>query len=164
MTGLPGTWMLAYDLAGNWCEECGRAMMSRLLLAGTLTGCKTCDVVTTRHRCASRPDISELHDGQSWQCGDCDSVWEPSTVTEECPDCCGECGHTVQVRRWQVTEGARIGSAPKYASPGWLPMRNIFAGRPAAPQGFAGPRECHVTTAGISVHVRPGCRCPRKGR
>jgi hypothetical protein len=30
--------------------------------------------------------------------------------------------------------------------------------------GFTGPRECHVTATGVRVHVKPGCRCPRRRR
>ena len=62
-----GTGILAYDLAGNWCEECGRAKSFRLF-PGVLTGCKTCDEVITRHRCTKRPDLAA---GGSWTCPDC---------------------------------------------------------------------------------------------
>ena len=114
---------LAYGLAGNWCEECGRAKSYRLW-PGTLTGCKTCDEVVTRHRCTSRPDISEMAGGQSWECRDCGTTWTAGSEEEPCPDCCGDCGHVVTVRRWSFTKGDRIDAAPRYEPKPWTPFRD----------------------------------------
>ena len=147
-----------YGLAGNWCEECGTAKWNRLMLAGYRTGCTACDKVTLRHRCMSRPDISELADGQSWECSGCGSKWEPETVTEACGECCAVSTHMVQVRRWVVTEGDRMDSAPPYAA-GW-PF-GITPWRPARMRVPPAETKCHVTATGISVHVKPECRCRR---
>ncbi len=116
--------IVPYGLAGRFCcEECGQAKSFRLW-PGMLTGCKTCDEVITRHRCTSRPDISEVADGQSWECRECGSTWTPRAREEDCPDCCGECGHQVTVRHWEVVEGDRIGSAPRYRPEPFTPFRN----------------------------------------
>lgn len=148
--------IIAYDLAGNWCEECGRAKIYRMW-PGALTGCKTCDEVVTRHRCAGRPDIGEMSDGQSWECRDCGSTWTAGSEEEACPDCCGECGHRVTVRRWNVAEGERMVTAPRYKPQPFAPFRYLFP-RPAVSR--PGPfGSCHRTASGIMVHVKPGCRC-----
>ena len=150
--------ILAYDLAGNWCGSCGMAKWNRMLMAGCKTGCAECDAVTTRHRCTGRPDIEDV-DGQ-WTCRDCGSIWRPITVTEPCGDCCAACGHVVEVRRLEVTEGDRIGSAPAFVASwpfGIEPWSALACRRPRA----AGPGKCHVTPGGISVHVKPDCRCRR---
>jgi len=114
------------SLAANFCPECGRARMDRLLYDGMETGCTACDEVTTRHRCTERPDIGDLPDGVPWECGDCGSAWTAATVMEDCPDCCGECGHQVEARRWSVTGGDRLATAPRYLRPAYIPMRNPF--------------------------------------
>ena len=152
------TGWLPYDLAGNWCEECGRAKSFRLW-PGTLTGCKTCDEIVTRHRCTGRPRIGELADGQMWECRDCGSRWTPRTETEYCLDCCGDCGHQVPVRRWNKEEGDRIGTAPRHDPQPFAPFRNILprSAVPASPPGPFG--ECYPMASGAMVHVRPGCRC-----
>jgi len=114
------------SLAANFCPECGRARMDRLLYDGMETGCTACDEVTTRHRCTERPDIGDLPHGVPWECGDCGSAWTAATVMEDCPDCCGECGHQVEARRWSVTGGDRLATAPRYLRPAYIPMRNPF--------------------------------------
>lgn len=114
----------AYDLAGNWCEECGQAKSFRLF-PGTLTGCKTCDEVITRHRCTGRPDLDALAVGESWECPDCGSVWSAGEETKDCPDCCGDCGHLVTVKRWSVVEGDRVATAPRYKPEPFAPFRKL---------------------------------------
>ena len=149
--------ILAYDLAGNWCEECCRAKSFRLW-PGMLTGCKTCDEVVTRHRCTGLPAVTDRAPGQQWECPDCESFWTLAEERVACLDCCGECGHMVTSRRWELTEvGERIGSAPRYRPQPYTPLRNPFP-RPAVSR--PGPfGSCHRTDGGVMVHVKPGCRC-----
>lgn len=155
--------IIPYGLAGNFCEECGQAKMSRLF--EVLTGCKTCDEVITRHRCTGRPDIGSLADGQAWECPDCGSRWAPRTVQEACADCCGDCGHTVTVRRWDSEEGPRTDTAPRYSPAPWTPFRNALRDSVAAilapPARASHPGSCYRTASGAQVHVKPGCRCQR---
>jgi hypothetical protein len=119
------TGWLPYDLAGNFCEECGRAKSFRMW-PGVLTGCKTCDKVVTRHRCtdSGRPDLDALDSGASWECPDCGSVW---TVTEEaawCPECGhGECNTE---KGWTASPGDRIDTAPRHVPQPFMPFRNRF--------------------------------------
>jgi hypothetical protein len=137
-----------YDLAGNWCEECGRAKSFRLW-PGTRTGCKTCDEVVTRHRCTGRPDLDSLDVGASWTCPDCGTIW---TVTET-EDFCGECGKPGgMVKGWDSIPGDRIDSAPRHDPQPWTPFRN----RIPLPRTASA---CYQTASGVTVHVRPGCRC-----
>jgi len=150
--------ILAYDLASNWCEECGRAKMNRLL--GMLTGCKTCDEVITRHRCTGRPDLDPLDTGALWTCQDCGTVW---VVTEEaawCPECgCSECRTE---KRWTVSvPGDRIDTAPRHKPQPFTPLRvPSFSPPPHIPFGVTLPHtSCYKTASGIMVHVKPGCRC-----
>lgn len=150
--------ILACDLAGNWCEECGRAKSFRLW-PGTLTGCKTCDDVITAHRCGGRPALADLAAGQSWTCPDCDSAWTVIEEDEACPDCCGECGHLVTTRRWQIVTGARYATAPRYKPEPFAPLRNLLLRPSVSRPGPFG--SCHRTPGGIMVHVKPGCRCKR---
>jgi hypothetical protein len=114
---MTGNGILMYDLAGSWCEECGRAKSFRLW-PGTLTGCKTCDEVITRHRCTKRPDLAA---GGSWTCPDCGTLW---TAGEE-EDTCGECGQgTGTMRRtWDTVPGDRMDTAPRHVP---QPLRNPF--------------------------------------
>ena len=135
-----------YGLAGNWCEECGRAKSFRLF-PGTLTGCGLCDEVVTRHRCTGRPPIEDLADGQTWECPECGSTWTPRTEERDCPDCCGDCGHQVAARTWDSEKGGRIDTAPRHVPQPFTPFRNRFAG------------PCYRTDGGIMTHVKPGCRC-----
>lgn len=148
---------IAYDLAGNWCEECGRAKSYRLW-PGTLTGCKTCDEAITRHRCTGRPAVTDRAPGQKWECPDCGSFWMLAEEEDYCPDCCGDCGHKVVTRRWNLAEeGDRMATAPRFRPQPFTPFRNLIP-RPAAsrPGSFG---SCHRTAGGIMVHVKPGCRC-----
>ena len=167
MQDVTETGILMYDLAGNFCEECGRAKSFRLW-PGMLTACKTCDEVITRHRCTGRPEPDDLDVGTPWTCPDCDSTW---TVVEEavwCSECgCPEC-RTEKV--WRVSfYGDRIDTAPKYdPPPPFMPFRNLFRditappaysawrGRAFAPAPLG---ECYRMASGAKVHVRPGCRC-----
>jgi hypothetical protein len=150
--------ILMYDLAGSWCEECGRPKMQRLF--GGLTGCATCDEVVTRHRCTKRPDLDP---GQSWECPDCGTGW---TAREE-EATCGECGQGIGTMRttWDSVAGDRIDSAPRYKPQPWTPLRNAFRETVRAahsrPSPLSLPKECHRTPGGIMIHVKPGCRCKR---
>jgi hypothetical protein len=154
--------ILMYDLAGNWCEECGHPKMNRLF--GILGDCETCNEVITRHRCTKRPAVTDRAPGQVWECPDCGSFWRLASEEEACLDCCGECGHTVTRRHWDLEEeGDRIDSAPRYKPEPWSPLRNALRGsvnalyaRPAPPSL---PKDCYRMTSGSMVHVRPGCRC-----
>jgi hypothetical protein len=151
--------ILMYDLAGNWCEECGRAKSFRLW-PGVLTGCKTCDEVVTRHRCTKRPAVTDRAPGQEWDCPDCGGIWRLADEEDSCPDCCGDCGHKVLSRRWILAEeGDRLDTAPRHKPQPWTPFRNPFprSALPADPPAPFG--ECYETPGGIKVHVRPGCRC-----
>jgi hypothetical protein len=152
MSGEEKGW-LAYDLAGNWCEECGRSKMSRLF--GGLTGCGTCDEAITRHRCTKRPDLDP---GQSWECPDCGSLW---TAREE-EETCESCGQGIGTMRtaWDSVPGDRIDSAPRHKPEPWTPLRNAL--RETVRAAYARPslpKECHRTAGGIMIHVKPGCRC-----
>ena len=142
---------LPYDLAGNWCEECGRAKSYRLW-PGVLTGCKTCDEVVTRHRCMKRPDLDV---GQSWECPDCGTLW---TAAEE-EETCGECGQGIGTMRrtWNSVPGDRIDSAPRYEPRPFTPLRNLFAG--TSRSAVSPPSSCYTMANGSMVHVKPGCRC-----
>jgi len=159
--------ILMYDLAGNWCEECGRAKSLRLF--GYLTGCTACDDVVTAHRCTGRPELDELPLGASWACPDCGGTW---TAAEE-EDFCGECGQSTGMKKtWDVTEGDRIGTAPRHVPQPFTPFRNAIyqtartltdrprysalSGAYSRPGPFG---DCYQMTGGSWVHVRPGCRC-----
>ncbi len=124
--------IIAYGLAGNFCEKCGRAKINRLLYR-VPSGCATCDSydarsdarqltsrVITRHRCTKRPGIEGMAPGESWECPDCGSVW---TVTEV-EDSCDECGRGELVRGWSVVIGDRMDTAPKYERYVPVVMRN----------------------------------------
>jgi hypothetical protein len=110
---------IPYDLSGNFCEECGQAKSMRLW-PGTLTGCKTCDEVITRHRCTGRPDLDTLVLGESWTCPDCGTVW--SAVEVE--DTCGECGRSGMEKGWSHVPGDRIAAAPRYKPQPFPPFRD----------------------------------------
>lgn len=145
-----------YDLAAGWfCGSCGQATSYRIW-PGVLTGCRECDEVITRHRCTKRPDMDDLADGQTWECRDCGSRWTPVTQEQDCADCCGECGHQVLVRRWDVVEGPRLASAPRHEPPSWTPFRNLISRPVSALQPMG---SCYRHRAGFMVHVKPGCRC-----
>ena len=146
-----GPGVIPFDLAGNWCGECGRPKAFRL--HDMLTGCGECDEVVTRHRCTGRPDITQLADGQAWECPDCGSRWTPRSREEACADCCGDCGHTVTVRKWDYEEGPRLADAPRHVPLPYQPIR--YAPFRAAPS-----RSCYLTASGLPVHYR-GCGCPR---
>ncbi len=119
--------VLLYDLAGNWCGECGRPKLSRLLGYG-LTGCPECDEVITRHRC-HLPSAAAAA-GTQFTCRECRSAWVLVTSTEPCGDCCAECGHKVTVRQWEITGDRRV-TGPRREPCGYSPMRNlIFPGYP----------------------------------
>ena len=151
---MTGNGILMYDLAGNWCEECGRAKSYRLW-PGVRTGCKTCDEVVTRHRCTKRPDLAT---GQSWTCPDCGTLWTAREEEETCGECGQGIGGTVQ-RTWDTIPGDRIATAPRYEPRPYGPFRSLFP-LPAARMTRPGPfGECYKTATGIQVHVRPGCRC-----
>ena len=144
--------ILMYDLAGNWCEECGRAKSFRLW-PGVLTGCKTCDEVVTRHRCTKRPDLAA---GESWTCPDCGTLW---TAAEE-EETCGECGQGIgtMIRTLDSVPGDRIDTAPRHTPRSYTPFRNPFPSLAARPE--PGPSgSCYTMSNGSAVHVRPGCRC-----
>lgn|GEM_PF-2010838 len=162
--------IIPYDLAGNWCEECGRAKSLRLF--GYLTGCSLCDEVVTRHRCTKRPDLESLALGESWTCPDCDTLW----TTREEEETCGECGQGIGTMRktWDREPGDRIDTAPRHEPQPFTPFRNAFynsarvlTDRPqlspfygVAATSRPGPfGSCYETAGGIKVHVRPGCRC-----
>ena len=118
---MTGNGILAYDLAGNWCGECGRAKSYRLW-PGVLTGCKTCDEVVTRHRCSDkRPDLGSLALGESWICPDCGSTW----TAVEAEDTCGECGRPGMVKGWDAVPGDRVDTAPRRVPQPWTPFRTI---------------------------------------
>jgi uncharacterized protein (DUF983 family) len=133
-----------YDLAGNWCEECGRAKSFRLWPGG-LTGCKTCDEVVTRHRCTGRPSLASLVLGESWTCPDCGTIW----TAVEVEDTCGECGRSGMEPGWSYVPGDRIDTAPRHKPEPFTPFRNRFASS----------SRCYKTPGGSMVHVKPGCRC-----
>ena len=151
------TGWLPYDLAGNFCEECGRAKSLRLW-PGTLTGCKTCDEVVTRHRCAdSRPGPDGFDIGALWTCPGCGTVWAVSEEPVTCSECgCCECRTEKQ---WTVSVlGDRISTAPRHVPQPFTPFRNLFSS--VAARSDPGPfGECYQTASGMTVHVRPGCRC-----
>ena len=147
------TGILMYDLAGNWCEECGRLKMQRAFSG--LTGCGTCNKAITRHRCTKRPDLVP---GQSWECPDCGTAWTAGEKEETC----GECGQGAGTMRktWDSVPGDRIDTAPRYVPqpvPLFAPFRNLFRPPRYDPPGPLG--ECYTMTGGAKVHVRPGCRC-----
>jgi len=146
---------LPYDLAGNFCEECGRAKSLRLW-PGTLTGCKTCDEVVTRHRCvySGRPGLDSMALGDSWECPDCGSAWTCAEKEDWCP----ECGHVCGMRKgWDSVPGDRLDTAPRHVPQPFAPFRNPFPRRAPVPPGPFG--ECYQMPGGAKVHVRPGCRC-----
>lgn len=155
--------ILMYDLAGNWCEQCGQPKLNRAL--DMLTGCPACDEVVTRHRCPERPAITDRAPGQSWECPDCGRLWRLAEREEPCPDCCCECDHTVTRRRWDLEEeGDRIDTAPRHKPEPYTPLWNAL--RSTVNSLYARPRTerpsfgtCHRTDKGIMVHVKPGCRC-----
>jgi hypothetical protein len=148
--------ILMYDLAGNWCEECGQPKLNRLYSG--LTGCATCNEAITRHRCTKRPDLDP---GQSWECPDCGSLW---TAREE-EETCGECGQGIGVMRkaWDSVAGDRIDTAPRHKPEPWTPFRNLFRETVRAAYSRRRPpslpEACYRTDGGIMVHVKPGCRC-----
>ena len=142
--------VLDYGLSANFCEECGRAKLNRLLMTAP-SGCGTCDEVITRHRCTKSPPLDSMAVGESWTCPDCDSVW---TCTEE-EDYCGDCSQsTGMVKTWETIPGARIGTAPRFQPYVPTPFRALPF-RPAPPSG------CYRMRNGSMVHVTPGCRCPK---
>ena len=152
--------ILMYDLAGNWCEECGRAKSFRLW-PGTLAGCGRCDEVITRHRCA-RPAVADRAPGQEWDCPDCGGIWRLAEEEDWCPDCCGECGHKIVSRRWALAEeGDRLDTAPRHNPQPFAPFRMpSFEPPPRIPLSSRLPRTaCYRTDGGSMVHVKPGCRC-----
>jgi hypothetical protein len=112
------------DLAGNFCEECGRAKSWRLF-PGFLTGCAACDEVVTRHRCTGRPDLESLTLGESWECPECGTSW---TATEK-EDQCSECGRSGMVKGWDTVPGDRIGTTPRREPQPFAPFRNPWRGR-----------------------------------
>lgn len=118
------TGWLPYDLADNFCSECGRSKGLRLFM--NLTGCSECDGIITRHRCTRRP---VLESGESWECPDCGSTWTAREEQDSCPDCCGDCGHVITAMHWDYTPGDRIATAPKHVPQPYTPFRNKF-GRP----------------------------------
>jgi uncharacterized protein (DUF983 family) len=111
--------IIPFDLAGNWCEECGQAKSYRLF-PGVLTACGTCNEVVTRHRC-TRPDLDA---GKSWECPECGSTWTATEVE----DTCGECGQGIGTmrKRWDFVPGDRIDTAPRYDPQPSAPFRNLF--------------------------------------
>lgn len=152
--------LIPYDLAGNWCEECGRPKMNRLF--GMLTGCKACDDVVTAHRCTKRPDeAGDREIGTEWECPDCGTVW----VVAEQLDACPECGRGDMVKAWEVLKtGDRLSTAPRRKPQPWTPFRNML--RESSMALLAGPLpkpalpdSCYRMASGAMVHVRPGCRC-----
>ena len=153
--------ILMYGLAGNWCEECGRAKSFRLF-PGTLTGCKTCDEVVTRHRCTKRPDLDP---GQSWECPDCGSLWTAREEEETC-ESCGQ-GIGTMRKRWDSVAGGRIDSAPRHEPLSFTPFRNALRKTADAlitlPFRYQKPSlgSCYQMASGPTVHVKPGCRCKR---
>src|ERR1700689_2096557 len=156
--------VLMYDLAGNWCEECGRAKSLRMF--GYLTGCTACDVVVTAHRCTGRPDLGT---GESWECPDCGTVWTAGEKEETC----GECGQGIGTMRrtWENVPGDRLDTAPRHDLQPFTPFRNALhrtAGAalsrplvsPANNRYPGGPiGSCYRLASGAMVHVKPGCRC-----
>lgn len=154
------TGIIPYGLSAYFCEECGRAKSYRLW-PGVRTGCRTCDDVVTRHRCLDRPDIADLADGQSWECRDCGTIWTAVSREEDCPDCCGECGHMISVRRWDAVEGERLATAPRYEPTSWKPFRNLFGPYVMDRSGHSAAGSCYTMPNGSEVHVKPGCRCKK---
>lgn len=142
-----GAGIIAYDLDGYHCPECGTALGNRWLMTGD-SGCTACDEAVTRHRCAGRPDRGSLEPGDSWECPDCGSTW----TAVEVADNCGECGQEVWRKTWEAVEGDRIATAPRYKPVVFTPFRD------RVPRAGS---KCHRTAGGIMVHVKPDCRCPR---
>ena len=145
------TGIVPYGLAANWCEECGRPKMNRLL--GILTGCPACDEVITRHRCTGRPPLDDMMIGEWWMCGECGSTW--TAVEKE--DTCGECGRSGTVKGWECTPGARLDTAPRYEAESYAPFRDMLPRRNR--RAASGAKACYRMRNGSMVHVKPGCRC-----
>jgi hypothetical protein len=144
--------VIAYDLAGEFCAECGVHVSMRMF--GPLRGCKTCEEVMTRHRCTKRPPVGDKPVGETWDCSDCGTVW---IVTEE-RDTCGACGRSGMEKFWTLyVRGDRIDTAPRHEVPTYTPFRDIlFAGKKGTPRD-----PCRRTASGIMIHVKPYCRCPK---
>lgn len=161
--------ILAYNLLTpeDFCEECGRAKISRLMFDGVMSyDCATCKEVATRHRCTKRPALETVALGDSWECPDCGSLW--AVIEEE--DTCGECGRSGMVPGWSYQQGDRYDTAPRYEHKPMIPFRNVLpsyspyveyhrrraelAARDAVPPGA-----CYSMPSGALVHVKPGCRC-----
>jgi hypothetical protein len=122
MADMPGeNGIIPYGLAGNWCEECGRAKSFRLW-PGNLTGCTACDEVVTRHRCTRRPDLGAIALGVPWECPDCGTRWTAGEQEEAC-ETCGQGTGTMR-RVWDSVPGDRIGTAPRYKPEPFAPFRN----------------------------------------
>ena len=119
-SGIQPKGIYPYDLAGEFCEECGRHKTARLFYDGL--GCQGC---------ARRPDIETLAIGATWECPDCGSIYGVSSHRAYC----GECGHVIQEGRWDlVLKGDRIDSAPRYKPQVYTPLRNIFKAKDGVPQ------------------------------
>lgn len=124
-----------YDLASHFCEECGRPKLNRLFFGEMTCGdCATCMEVITRHRCTNRPHIESLANGESWECPDCGSIWTRIEHYTYCVCDCGGAGHRVPDPYWDSTEGPRMDTAPRYHTPAYTPLRNIFREGPPPPK------------------------------
>ena len=116
---------LPYDLADNFCEECGCPKLDRLFYQNR--DCTTCWDVITQHRCTSVPSYYDLAVGETWTCPACDSRWTVREIEEPCPDCCACCGHMVTRRDWEYEKGARVATAPRQDPPPlFTPFRNVL--------------------------------------
>ena len=113
--------IVAYGLAPACCPECGRPLGNRWLMTGD-SGCATCDEAVTRHRCSGCPNREALETGDSWECPDCGSAWKAVEV----PDTCGECGQDRRWKTWEVAEGDRIATAPRYQPVVFTPFRDAL--------------------------------------
>jgi hypothetical protein len=153
----PSLGVAPFDLAGNWCGECGQPKINRLF--DVLTGCPECDEVITRHRCTARPDRADLGTGDTWECPDCGAVWQ--AIEQAGP--CGECGQDVREPGWDSTPGPYLDTAPRHepAPSMFAPFRNLLPRR-RPPQRAGQPGACYRLPSGSMVHVMAVCRCGRR--
>ena len=93
----------AFDLASEFCPDCGQAKSLRL--AAYLTGCATCDEIRTRHRCEGRPLAFEQADDAEWSCDGCGAVYRIRVEVEE-----------IEHRMWETLTPA-VREGPRQSQP-----------------------------------------------